>query len=454
MKQKRMGLTNIMVLGLIVLLVACGAGQTTDTAPPMSPTTEANETPTAAAIVARNSLKVYLLDFTAEELAAYEPIFEQFTTEIGVEVEVFTTWGTGEDYLSGIQQALDAGSSEFDIFIIDVVWAGILAEHALDMSSYVTAEEAAAHIPAILENYTVDGKLVALPFQADAGVLYYRTDLLEKYGFDGPPATWDELEEMAAGIQAGERGEGNDEFWGFVWQGTTYEGLTCDALEWQVSHDGGRIIEPDGAITINNPGAVAAFERAAGWVGTISPPDSVEYDEQISTAAWLNGNAAFMRNWPYVIHIGNNDDTLKGRFGITVLPTDGETRAATLGGWALMVSKYSSRPDAAARLAQLLAGPEGQKQNTLVAGFLPTIEALYRDPEVLPAQPHLADMLPVVQSAVPRPSTVTGAQYAEVSAAYYNHVHRILTAEVSAAEGVADLEAELIDITGFEARMP
>jgi trehalose/maltose transport system substrate-binding protein len=115
-----------------------------------------------------------------------------------------------------------------------------------------------------------------------------------------------------------------------------------------------------------------------------------------------------------------------------------------------MVSRYSEHPQQAAHLVKLLTDPEAQK----IVGFTPTIDALYRDPELLARQPYLIDMLPVAKSAVARPSTVTGEQYAEVSAAYHNHVHDILTGEVSAAEGVANLEAELVDITGFEAKTP
>jgi trehalose/maltose transport system substrate-binding protein len=124
----------------------------------------------------------------------------------------------------------------------------------------------------------VEGRLLALPFSANLGALYYRIDLLAKYGFAAPPATWDELELMAATIQAGERAEGRTDFWGFIWPGKNYEGLTCTALEWQVSHGGGRLIEPDGVITINTPQSITAFERAARWLGTISPVSVTEID--------------------------------------------------------------------------------------------------------------------------------------------------------------------------------
>ena len=129
----------------------------------------------------------------------------------------------------------------------------------------------------------------------NVGMLYYRTDLLKKYGYRKPPDTWDELESMSARIQQGERAAGNRDFWGYVWQGAAYEGLTCDALEWQESFGGGRIIEADRAISVNNPAAAQALAKAQGWVGTISPKGVLSYTESDSMAVFRAGNAAFLR---------------------------------------------------------------------------------------------------------------------------------------------------------------
>jgi trehalose/maltose transport system substrate-binding protein len=391
-----------------------------------------------------------------DEVGSYGQLIENFTEQTGIEVEVVQAPQSATDNLSQQLQFLGAGSGDLDVYQIDVIWPGILAPHAVDLNEYIPTEEVESHFAAIVGNNTVDGKLVGLPWYTDAGLLYYRTDLLEKYGYDGPPETWDDLEEMAATIQDGERADGNDSFWGWVWQGNNYEGLTCDALEWQVTEGGGNIIEPDGTITVNNPNAAAAFDRAAGWVDTISPPGVTTYQEEEGRGVWQSGNAAFMRNWPYAFSLGNTDDSpIKGLFDATTLPKGaGDRSAATLGGWQLMVSKYSENIEASAMFVRYIAGPEGQKSRAITNSYLPTIAGLYSDPELLDAQPFMGALYDVFTSAAARPSTVTGELYNEVSAAYFNAVHSILTGEDDSENALIDLEDKLIDITGFETGTP
>ena len=114
------------------------------------------------------------------------------------------------------------------MFQIDVIWPGILANHFVDLTGKIPADEVDQHFKAIVENNTVDGKLVAMPWFTDAGMLYYRKDLLEKYGKQAPQ-TWQELTATAKELQDKARADGNDRMWGFVFQGKAYEGLTCNA---------------------------------------------------------------------------------------------------------------------------------------------------------------------------------------------------------------------------------
>ena len=365
-----------------------------------------------------------------------------------VEVVGLETPELATDRLGLYLQFFQAKSAEVDVYQIDVIWPGDLAEHLVDLYEYDGFKEAAKdHFPAIVQNNTVDGKLVAIPWFTDAGLLYYRKDLAEKYGFDGAPKTWDQLEEMAMKIQEGERAE-NADFWGFVWQGNAYEGLTCDALEWVYSHGGGSIIEPDGTISINNENAVEALERAAAWIGKISPPGVTGFGEEDARRMWQAGNAAFMRNWPYAYVLGNADDSpIKGKIGVAALPGKEEGQsAASLGGWQLAVSKYSAHPEIAADVALTLAGVAEQKRRAIQGSLNPTIMSLYEDPEVLEAVPFFGSLYDVFINAVARPSTATAPKYNEVSTKFFNAVYDVLTGKKDAQGAIDELELDLEDL--------
>jgi trehalose/maltose transport system substrate-binding protein len=344
---------------------------------------------------------------------------------------------------------LAAGNTDIDVYTTDVIWAPQLADHLTDLTE-ATKDIIGGYFPAIVESQTANGKLVALPSFTDAPALYYRKDLLEKYG-KSVPKTWDELAATAKEIQDGERAAGNKDMWGFVWQGNAYEGLTCDALEWVKSSGGGQIVEPDGTISINNEKAAAAIDRAKGWVGTISPDGVLAYGEEESRGVWQLGNAVFMRNWPYAYGLGNGDDSaVKGKFDVTTLPigAEGDAPAATLGGWNLAVSKYSPDQEAAIRLVKFLSSPDEQKRRAIEQTNLPTLVATYDDADVAAKAPIIPLWKDVFLNAVPRPSGPTGLKYNEVSSLFWSAVHDTLSGNGTGAENLELLEAKLTELKG------
>jgi trehalose/maltose transport system substrate-binding protein len=370
---------------------------------------------------------------------------EAWAQKTGNHVKVVNVPKDSNEQLALFQQLLSSKSKEVDVIRIDVVWPGLLANHLVDMGKAVPKEVIAQHFPAIVQANTVGGKLVALPAFTDAGLLYYRKDLLEKYGRK-PPTTWQELTETARVVQDGERKAGNDKMWGFVFQGRAYEGLTCDALEWIDSFGGGTIVDAGGKVTVNNPRAVAAIQLASSWVKTISPEGVLNYAEEEARGAFQSGNAVFMRNWPYAWALSQGADSpVKGKVGVMALPKGGAggKQTGTLGGWQWAVSKYSKNTREAVDLAVYLTSPAEQKRAALEVSFNPTIPALYQDKDILAKNPFVGELLPTFMNAVARPSRATASKYNQVSAAFWNAVHESLSGTTPADKSLAKLQKDL-----------
>jgi trehalose/maltose transport system substrate-binding protein len=371
---------------------------------------------------------------------------EDWARRTGNRVRMVSTPSGASERLALYQQLLAARSPDIDVLQIDVVWPGILANHLTDLSGHFDEATRGRHFAAIVENNTVAGRLAAMPWFTDAGLLYYRKDLLEKHGHR-VPETWAEMVKTADAVMNAEREAGNSRMWGYVFQGRAYEGLTVNALEWLVSHGGGAILAPDGTVTVDNPQAAEALGQAASWVGTIAPPGVLNYAEEEARGVFQSGNAVFMRNWPYAWPLVNAADSpVRDAVEVVRLPRGGGpegTYAAVLGGWQLAVSCYSRSPEAAIDLVQHLTGVAEQKRRAIEGGFNPTIKELYQDPEVLAANPFFRGLHDTLIRAVARPSVVTGVRYNQVSTEFSNAVHDVLSGRSEAGPALRRLERTL-----------
>src|SRR6201982_32188 len=380
---------------------------------------------------------------------------EQFTKETGIRVKLLPAPEGAVETLDAWRSLLESGAKIPDVYAIDVIWPEILAENLLDLRVFVPSQESAISFPELIANNSVNGKLVALPCLVDVGLLFYRTDLLRHYGYRTPPRTWEELETMAARIQAGERARGQKDFCGFVWEGASSESVTCNALEWQASEGGGPIIE-NNMVTVNNPETIRAMERAARWVGTISPPGVVTYKEWDAYNIWQAGQAAFMRNWA-TSHFRAliQGPIIEDQVDIASLPRGRARIATTVGGRAYAVSRHSLYPREAAMLARFLCRPDTQLNRIRKIGGSPTIPELYNDPGMLATNPYFSTVLKTYRNdKVWRPSKETGKRYPDLSRAYYTTVHKILEGKKTAASALSGLGAELMEITGLKASVP
>ncbi len=371
---------------------------------------------------------------------------QAWAAKTGNKVKLVSTPADANERLALYQSLLAARSTDIDVFQIDVIWPGALASHFIDLRPYIPADELAAHFEMLVTNNTVEGKLVAVPWFVDAGLLYYRKDLLEKHG-KKTPETWEELAETAKAIMAAERASGSGDMQGFVWQGRAYEGLACNALEWIYSYGGGTIVDASGKVTVDNAQAVRAINMTKSWIGNISPAGILNYAEEDARGVFQSGKAVFMRNWPYAWSLANaGDSPVKGKVGITALPKAADPQgrhAATLGGQHLALSRYSTHPKEAADLIRYLTSEGEEKRRAIEGSFNPTRRSLYQDKDVLTANPFYREFNAILDSAVARPATPTGRRYNQVSSGFVQAVHDSLSGRGSVEENLAKLAQSL-----------
>jgi trehalose/maltose transport system substrate-binding protein len=378
-----------------------------------------------------------------------EKALRQFESETGIRVKHLPAPETSSEQLRLIQQLL-AEKDTPDVFGIDVIWSGILDGALLDLKPFFISELSAAE-PDLVSPYTVKGRVLAIPYHPHVNVLYYRTDLLAKYGYHIPPQTWSELEKMAFRIQEGERAAGDKNFWGFVWPGAADEGLTCLALEWQASEGGGTIVETNRTISVNNENAIRAWQRAARWIGWISPPSVTAYEDLDSVNCFEDlGKAAFSLGWTsdYLLTVPARS-MMYGKMGVTSVPS-GKIGVGTFGGFGLGISGRSKHEREAIALVKFLSRKEAELEAASTSDALPTGTALYRLPTILKTSSRsMPATRPPGDGIVSRPSTLIGRNYEEVSHAYAEAVHSVLTGKNGAPEAASKLETELEHITGF-----
>jgi trehalose/maltose transport system substrate-binding protein len=366
---------------------------------------------------------------------------KQFTKDTGIKVKVVPHPTASDASYSQLARVFSSKSSSFDVAMLDVLWPGAFAPYLVDLKPKL-GKEAKQHTQGLIKNDTVDGKLVAMPWFGDFGILYYRTDLLKKYGYSSPPKTWTQLFAMAKKIQDGEQ-QANDKFSGFVFQGNSYEGLTCDALEWYQSSGAGGFID-NGKVTINNPKGARVLDQFAAQIGKTTPRDVTTYQEGEAHTAFVEGNAAFMRNWPYAYSIGQDPKSSKivGKFSVTILPHGpGGQSVGTVGGWQLAVNKYSKHVDASIEFVRYMTSAAAQKFNAITNTNVPTIPSVAKDPAVVKANPYLKPAIANV-ARVARPSNLLGAHYNEGSKAIYQGINQILNGR-SASSVLPRIESQL-----------
>jgi len=338
---------------------------------------------------------------------------------------------------------LAAEAEDVDVLEIHMDSAGTLAKYLVDLRSIPGVAE--GHFPAALEAFTVDGRLVGLPWYLGVGRLFYRRDLLEKYELR-VPETWEELATSARTMQDGERAAGHSEFWGYAFQGRASEELTDNAVEWFASYRGPGIVAADGSVVVDDPINKTALTQAASWPGSIAPPSVLTMERAESIRLFADGNAAFLRYYPSGLMRSEDPTSLvRGRVGMADLPKGAPEgrHPMVLSGFGLAVSRYSRVPELASDLVAWLTGPAEEKRRALTAGFDPSRPALYEDPELVAAHPQFPVLRVALDAAITGPAHIIGTKFDRASEVVWEAVHRALSHRTPPATALDEAAAAL-----------
>src|SRR5215472_6749661 len=331
---------------------------------------------------------------------------------------------------------LRARGSSIDVFPMDIIWPAEFGANGwtVPLDDKWPASDRANYLSGPLLGCTYNGKLWAAPTRTDAGLMYYRTDIVKT-----APTTWDELTSMAKASAP------SKVKFGYVWQGAQYEGLVCDFCEVLYGY-GGNVIDPNDPkkVTVNSPEGMQALTQMVSWVGTISPAAVTTYKEEDARSAWQDGDAAFMRNWPYAYALGNDPKTSKiaGKFDVHPMLYGGSntTGHSNIGGWQYGINAFSKNPDASWKFVQYMISQPAQKTIALKLSLTACLKSVYQDADVLKANPFFAKLAPVFETALPRP---VSPFYPDISNAIQLRIHNALTKQSSPAAALSALQSDL-----------
>ncbi len=380
------------------------------------------------------------------------PILDQFTEETGIQTELEEGGATSEvrdQYLSTI---LTSRSGDIDLYLMDVVnppqYAA--AGWAEPLDGYFESEAAQREflepfLDSVVEANTVDGQLYGIPGWTDAQFLYYRKDLLDKYGFE-PPTSWEELKTQALAIM---EGEGDPSLQGFNYQGAAIEGTNCTFLEalWTA---GGDWQAEDGTVTVDTE----AGRTALAWYDEtlssgITKQGIAEETTDLSRQAFQAGDVVFMLNWGYAWALfqegqEGEETQVAGKVGVAPLPAFDDNESATcVGGFQWAMNPFSDNKEEAFQVMQYMASYDSQKELAIAASHIPARDALYQDEEVLAAAPQFGQFFDVIKNARPRPLTPF---YGEVSELIRTNMNAFFARAQDADTTLSQMQSGLTDI--------
>ena len=340
---------------------------------------------------------------------------------------------------ASLTTAIGGGASTPDVYLADVVWPAQFANSklALPLDENVSKSFWDRFAGGLVDGATYKGHIYGAPFFADSGFLFYRKDLLQQANLP-VPTSWAQLQQEAETLQK----KGLVQY-GFAWQGASYEGLTCDFMEY-LADAGGKVLDSNGQAAIDSPEAAKALNFMKGLISSgVSPKAEVTFQENESMNLFDQGKVAFLRNWPYAWNNSqtSTDSKVVGKVGVAPLPTFGQGGAgySTVGGWDLMVNPHTQNMKAALTFIDWMTGKDAQTILATKYGEIPTNAAVQQDPAVKKVSPVFGVVSEIHYIA--RPSQTPN--YPQVSQAIYSNVNQALAGGTSVANALKQAQQQI-----------
>jgi multiple sugar transport system substrate-binding protein len=337
--------------------------------------------------------------------------------------------------------------TSIDIFALDVIWIAEFASAGwlAPLGDSFLREEIGKLLSSSVDGAYYRGQLVALPWYADMGMLFYRKDLLDEISVDAPK-TWGELEEQGKLLQ-----DTGKVKYGYLFQGNKYEGLTLNYLEFLWSN-GGELIDSGGRIALNSEASVEALSFMQRLLERgIAPQSVLQFKESQSRNLFLEGQSAFLRSGPIVWGLSKLEDSpVKGKIGIAPLPVgpngDFNGAIASVGGSSIGINAYIDGPRKAAaiRFLKFLISPEAQKSIAIDHYRMPVDKKIYEDPDVLRFNPYYKEIVEIFERARSRPNV---PQYSDISTVLQIGIHKALTNQSPPDQAIEAIESLLQEVS-------
>lgn len=359
----------------------------------------------------------------APEATLWLPLVEEFQQQnpdiqIQLSLNNYTTNEVEAIYTSD----LEAGEPRYDLIYMDIIWVPrfVTAGWLRDLSDLISQEELEPFLQDDVAAGRYQGGLYRIPFRSDAGVLYYRQDLLKQANRQ-PPETFEELLQISQELQQQQLAR-----WGYVWQGQDYEGLVAMFIEVLEGYGGFWVNPETQAVGLDQPAALEAVRFLSRTLEQgVSPSSVTNYDEESSFQEFQQGETVFLRNWPYIWARAQQVDVLRNNVGIKpMVHAPGYSSKACRGGWGFGIAQNAQHPEEAWRAIQFFTSADVQRKFVLESSYLPSRRELFTDPQLIAEQSYLPELLEIVESAVARPLL---PKYTEISEVLQQHLRKILT---------------------------